>query len=449
MIYVIADDLTGANDTGVQFTKNGYRTTVFILDENESSSETFSGTKCDVVVMDTETRGVEEKVARNSLNKMLKHLDFSDKDIIYKKIDSTLRGNVGAEIEEIMKIFKKQFCIMSPSFPSQQRVTIGGRLLVQKKPLGISGYVDNSQDNPEDSYIPYLLEKQTDCSIGRIDLLEVCKGQDAIKKVLNDLIKEKKKIIVVDSINEEHLRDIVSSGINFNGRFLFSGSAGLANYLAEGHQKKRNIGFDIKNNKDPILIIGGSRNPIMIEQIDSLKSNLGFGELKIDIEQIYSQKNRILNDYAEECLRILNNNQDLVIYTDAINNEKKLINNKLMKEYNLDYKELENEIKEFFGKLVSIVVKNSNIRNLILTGGDIAISVCKELHISNLQILGELLPGIPLTRASYKNNDLNIVTKAGGFGTSDTLNKLVNKFRHKKKNKRVEGRFTISEPKKS
>ncbi|MDD5689096.1 MAG: nucleotide-binding domain containing protein, partial [Caldisericia bacterium] len=94
-------------------------------------------------------------------------------------------------------------------------------------------------------------------------------------------------------------------------------------------------------------------------------------------------------------------------------------------------KELENKIKEFFGILTANIVKEIEVRNLILTGGDVAISVCKELDISKLNILDELLPGIPLARARIKNRDLNIVTKAGGFGKKDTLYELINKFRNR------------------
>ena len=48
MIAIIADDLTGANDTGVQYKKNGYSTTVKIMNDNDVSSSMFKTS--DVVV---------------------------------------------------------------------------------------------------------------------------------------------------------------------------------------------------------------------------------------------------------------------------------------------------------------------------------------------------------------------------------------------------------------
>jgi uncharacterized protein YgbK (DUF1537 family) len=128
--------------------------------------------------------------------------------------------------------------------------------------------------------------------------------------------------------------------------------------------------------------------------------------------------------------KAIKDNCDLVIYTNAIYNERKLINKKLMFKYNISFRELEIKIKTFLGELTSRIVKNSYARNLILTGGDIALGVCSELGISSLTILDELLPGIPLAVANYKNYNLNIVTKAGGFGKEDTLYILVNKLKN-------------------
>ena len=47
-----------------------------------------------------------------------------------------------------------------------------------------------------------------------------------------------------------------------------------------------------------------------------------------------------------------------------------------------------------------------------------------------MNILDELLPGIPLAIANYKNYHLNIVTKAGGFGKEDALYNLINKLKN-------------------
>ena len=427
MIYVIADDLTGANDTGVQFTKKGYNTIVSVLDEQ---STIIIPDNLDVFVLDTETRELESKTARKRLKSILGKININKKDVVYKKVDSTLRGNIGDEIEEIMIILNRDICIFSPSYPSYQRITIGSYLVVDQKPLGLSEYSSNHLEQVENSFIPFLLKKQTDFPVGQIDLKDVVKGQETILSKINELSQKGNKIIVIDSTNEDHLKDIFASGLKFDRSVLFSGSAGLANHFPNINNKSEDLKIKIEDNKGPVIVVAGSRNSIMQDQINYLKNRLNFTELKIDLEQAFSDKDRILDNYAAEGIKAIKGNRDLVIHTNAIYNEEKLINKKLMLKYNIGFRELEVKIKTFLGELISKIIKNSDVRNLILTGGDIALGVCKEIGISNLNVIDELLPGIPLTIAHYKSYHLNIVTKAGGFGKEDTLYHLINKIKN-------------------
>ena len=137
------------------------------------------------------------------------------------------------------------------------------------------------------------------------------------------------------------------------------------------------------------------------------------------------------------CLEAVKGNRDLVIHIDAIYNEDKSINKKMMLKYNLRFRELEVEIKIFLGELTSKIIKNSYVRNLILTGGDVALGVCKELGIYNINILDELLSGISLAIANYKNYKLNITTKAGGFGKEAALYNLIIKLKTIKMEERL------------
>jgi len=427
MKYIIADDLTGANDTGVQFTKKGYNTKVSIFNK-QSTIIIFDN--LDVFVVDTETRELKSKIAREKLRNILKKLNINKNDMIYKKVDSTLRGNVGDEIEEIMNILKKDICVFSPSFPSYQRITVGGYLIVGQKPLGLSEYCCYNSTQVENSFIPFLLKTQTNFPIGQIDLKDVVKGQKTILAKINKLYQKGNKIIVIDSTSEQHLADIFSSGLKFDGSVLFSGSAGLANNFPNTYNQNEDLKINIENSKSPVIVVAGSRNSIMEDQINYLKDRVNFAELKIDLEQIFSNKDGILDNYSTKCIEAVKANRDLVIHTNATYNEEKLINKKLMLKYKLSFRELEIHIKTFLGELISKILKNNCVRNLFLTGGDIALGVCEELDIYDMDILDELLPGIPLAIANYENYKLNIITKAGGFGKKDTLYNLINKLKN-------------------
>ncbi len=428
MLYIIADDLTGANDTGVQFSKKGYNAVVSILEE--SGNIIIPGEdEIDVLVIDTETREVADaKIVRQRLSKVLKKLNFSDKDIFYKKIDSTLRGCIGAELEEMMNFLEKDICVLTPTFPSHQRITVGGYLIVNGRPLGLSKYYNGDLKEGDASFIPSLLRQQTNLSIARIDFLDVTKGQEVIVKKLNKLYQEGNKIIIVDAAEEVHLKDILHSIVKFEGSVLYAGSAGLANHFPEIDNKNRSFPLNMEKNKGPVLIVSGSRNPITKSQITHLKEELKLFDLNIDIEEIWSNSKTILKHYLTDAITVIKNGQHLVIHTDPIYNDKENINNKLMKKYNLSFRELELTIRKFLGELTAEIVRNSSVRNLILTGGDIALGACSALGINNLNIVDELLPGIPLSTVNSKNIPLKIITKAGGFGDKYTLSKLIKKL---------------------
>ncbi len=121
-LAVIADDFTGANDTGVQFSKKGLKTIVVTNTQNvENVLE-----KLDVLVIDTESRVADKKTAYEKVSETVKTLKSHGFEFIYKKLDSTLRGNIGIEIAAAMDAAGVNLALVAPALPSNGRTTIGG-----------------------------------------------------------------------------------------------------------------------------------------------------------------------------------------------------------------------------------------------------------------------------------------------------------------------------------
>ncbi|ODS40557.1 MAG: hypothetical protein A7315_02420 [Candidatus Altiarchaeales archaeon WOR_SM1_79] len=426
MIYVIADDLTGANDTGVQFSKKGYKTVVVVPDRSLCA---FDKSQIDVLVIDTETRHLDSKGARKSIKNILETLDFGEGDIVYKKIDSTLRGNIGIEIDEIMKSLKRNICIFVPSFPSYKRITVGGSLLIQGKSLVKSEYFNDNLRKNEKSHILVLLKSQTDLPISRIDLKDVIKGQEAILQSLKKNLQDRNKIVVIDAVNEEHLSEIYDSSLKLNGSILYAGSAGLASQFAvidyQETGKAKEFNFESEKSNGAVLIISGSRSATTESQILYLKKMTNIFELNIDIEEVLYKRQKILEKYVKDSIQILTKEYCLIIRAIPLFNREMFLKNFIVNK-RVNFRELEVTIQEFFGEVVAKVYKKYAFENLILIGGDTAFGVCSKMGICTLNILDELLPGIPVSFSSLnKYAKLKIVTKAGGFGEEDTLYKLI------------------------
>ncbi len=437
MIYLVADDLTGATDTGVQFSKQGYNTLVTIVDLNIKNNKTLNiNSDTDIFVVDSETRDLSIMEARKRILQIVNQIPVNENDVIYKKVDSTLRGNIGVELDIIMNKFEKDICLFCPAFPSNNRFVIGGYLIVQGEPLGVTEYYRGNLDSGNASYIPVLLKKQSNLPVGKVELKDVIQGKETILKRINYLYKRGKKIIILDALNDQHLKDILLSGNEFNGSVLYSGSAGLANYLSKIY--KTDSSLDLDNNQqidsETFLIVGGSRRNIMNSQINYLKNKLDINEITIDLKNVFSTRKKSLADYISEGERAIKSKQLLVIRPDPSFLEKNMMQN-IINENNLqNHRELEVIIRNFLGELTASLINKSFINNLVLIGGDTAIGVCKALGVDSLRIVDEILPGIPVSSIrNHRYSKIKIATKAGGFGQEETLYNLLMKLHYHNK----------------
>lgn len=429
MIYVIADDLTGASDTGVQLVKKGYSTVVYIATSDDSFNNFKKLQKKDVLVIDTETRELETEQAKNRVCNIIRSLEIGENSIIYKKIDSTLRGNTGVEIKSIMDLLKKDICIISPTFPAYNRITVGGYLIVGDQPLGTSEYYYDHYEPACASYIPSLLEQQTQMPVGLIELKDVIKGREAILEKVIYLYNKGIKIIVADATNNHHLEEILIGSSNFSGSVMYAGSAGLANFLFRIHQERKQEKYNTSEGNNPILVLIGSRNSVMNSQVDYLKKKTDTCELSLNPEEIIINKEGLLKELFSRAVSGLSKKLDIIVRSDPSYSGDKYTTG-ILEKYGLTFRELEVIIRDFLGQLSAKIIEKTDTKKIIITGGDTAVGFCQVLGINSLSIMEEVLPGIPLSKVE-KCNDYNlmVITKAGGFGEEDTLFEMVNKLK--------------------
>lgn len=83
-----------------------------------------------------------------------------------------------------------------------------------------------------------------------------------------------------------------------------------------------------------------------------------------------------------------------------------------------------------FGASVADLLRAGGFSTVLLTGGETAQTVLNHLGIGCLEVLGEALPGIPVTRAVSGDRRLTILTKSGGFGTPQDILRLARIAQH-------------------
>ncbi len=408
---LVADDFTGACDVGAQFRKFGLETVILINPESLKTLHRFF----DVAVVDTESRNVPPEEAYHKVREAVRALREWNVKLIYKKVDSTLRGNLGAEIDAVIDELSLGAVIFSPSFPANGRTTMNGRLYVDGVPLEETEYARDPLNPVETSYIPALIRRQTVREVSLITLKTLRAGFEALRGRIDQLRKDGSQIIVVDAETRDDLKTIAKM-VKEPG-ILLCGSAGLA------EEVPRMIKSSSK--EVPILIVSGSMNTRTLNQISKAERELKVRVLKPDVKRLVGgyeklmevEEGRLLKEAAEA----LAEGRDVTLTLTTIReNIMKAI--KEASELGYGRLKLADAMLRFLGKVSRSLMERYNFTGLILIGGDTAIRVVRALGAEGVKLEGEVSPGIPMGRLIGGDfNGLRVVTKAGGFGGEEAL----------------------------
>jgi len=311
-VVIIADDLTGAADTGVQFAKQGL-TTLVLIEGTHSVGAPVDAAQ--VLALNTNTRHSDRQQAYKIVYDVARVLKKKGVGYIYKKIDSMLRGNVGAEIEAVMDATGIKTALLAPCFPSQGRITVGGYHLVNQVPLQCTEAVHDLKSLlKEESYLPNLIQAQSKRKVGHVSLCIVIRGPYALKEALIEHQKGGDEIIVIDSVTQDHLSTIANAIVAMEMSAIAVGSAGLASELAsfvnrnippqrpsacspEGKTYKfRNIEKDKRGGMvrkgSSVVVICGTKSKASMQQIEKLGQELDVYTADVELEPILKDEHR-------------------------------------------------------------------------------------------------------------------------------------------------------------
>ena len=426
LVGIIADDLTGANDTALQFHLRGANTKI-LLDSSCTPQEK-EGTE--VWALSSESRNVEEWEAVSRVEKAVKSFveNFSF-DYYYKKIDSTLRGHIAVETLTMLDILGYDAAIIIPAFPQEGRITVGGYHLLKGVPLGRTEMAMDPHSPILESHVPTLLKSQLKDEqkdlIGTIDLKTVMNGAGPILIKINELIKEGKKLIVADSTSITDIEQIALAIKKCDKKLLPTGTAAGAQVLGKfwlsGIEKERET---IKLEKLPKFIVSGTATQITAEQIAKLEQSDDYDNVNFIALGIKDILNGVCDDLVERVINNLKSGVTVVVHTshlitnfDGFSDDS--FNAELTKE------KLASKITDYLAELTRRVLEQINVI-LITLGGETSYKCCKAINSNELKLVDEVAPAISIC------SDINkkwIVTKSGNLGNTKTLIEILNYFR--------------------
>ena len=419
--FLIADDLTGGADAGAQFAKRALNTLLVLYNENERIN--FSKYTCqDVLVVNTDSRGLSPEKASSLLSNLFRNYKKEIFPIIYKKIDSTLRGNIGYEIDAILKEMNGSLCFMAPSYPEQNRRLVGGIMMVGEKPLAFSEAVQHTTSPVQESHVFKILQDQSHNHVGWIDLTHVASSSEGLLKAVREEKKRGSKIIIFDAVSRQDLKHIADVGFSIEPKPLFVGSAGLAEEVAKQLSPSRKRVIQGIRPFKHILVVSGSASSITHQQLRRIE-NKDTPSFEITKSLIFGKGTGEEKELSEKVA------SSLSLGITILKTPSKIIASKDSTD-----PPLHQRITKALATIVLLAIRASKIKpsdlTFVLTGGETAQHIINGLGPEEIKIEGELLEGIVKGHLRGGNWDgLTVVTKAGAFGKEDALKRIISMIR--------------------
>ncbi|WP_404330305.1 four-carbon acid sugar kinase family protein [Mesobacillus maritimus] len=404
-VLIMADDFTGALDTGVQFSNYGVNTVVTSDLEFEFSETT---DQIDVLVFNTETRYLNKSEAYEVIKKIALKAKDENIQYIFKKVDSALRGNVASELRALSDVFEDVSIPFIPAYPEQNRFSYEGILHIDSIPVSESVFGQDPYEPVTESHIPSLLLKEADLKTYITKEYKIPPNEE--------------RILLIESHSDEEMLSQANELFKNGALNVTVGCAGFAKALATIIYKKRAV--NQTDSKLPLLIVCGSVNPVTKKQIAFAEVN-GFERISLTIEQLWDKQYWDTGKGQEQINHYLSIEQPLMIETYGKVSTDKV--NPLSDQRN----ELRFRIGQSLGYLVKNLMSNGIKRTLLFTGGDTLYQSMRVLGITEIKPLNELFPGIVLGSIDYQDENHYIITKSGGLGDEDLFIKLNELIRNK------------------
>lgn len=387
-ISIISDDFTGANDVGIQVKEYGVKV---------CSTININKNSCDVNVISTETRNVKQEDAYNKVKEIFIKLKSNGFDKFYKKIDSTLRGNIKSEIDAILENLEEeeQICLVI-AFPKMGRKILNGVHYLWDKPLLKTEFAKDPVSPVKDDNLLSIIGNDKKELIKHFKLSNI-RNEEFVKEIR----KSKNKILIFDTETEEELEKICKILVNEKKDKYVVGSAGGIEYLMKYWGYK----------KDKVLIVSGSCSNKSIEQINHFEK-----KYKNDIDIIN------LDVLKKENVK-LNLKKDILIKSLKTREEMYFMLEKY-KSNGIEEKEATNIISDYIAEETIEIAKEYNIKKIIILGGETSLKIINKLKINGLNIKFKIDTGVVVSDSF--NKEYMIITKPGAFGEKDVLERGYN-----------------------
>jgi uncharacterized protein YgbK (DUF1537 family) len=412
-LLIIADDFTGALDTGVQFAASGANTRVVTsagYDFRQVDPEV------QVLVMDAETRHLSPNEAFDIVYDIATKAIEQKIPYLYKKTDSALRGNIGSELTAMLEAAGGNTLSFLPAFPKMRRWTKEGVHFIGDVPVSESVFGNDPFEPVTCSYIPQVIGNQSQVKV----TVKTAENRNVPMTWSGKGNQQEPEILVWDAETDEELEVLGQYLYDEDQMHLTAGCAGFAAVLPELLGLKEESRPDIKL-ASGFLVICGSMNPITTAQLDFAEKS-GFLRIRLQPEErldkefwTSSKGQKKLSQWKELMVQhscVILDSNDLPGREDTMD---------YAKAHGLCLDEIRVRIAASYGNILKALLEDGLESTLMITGGDTLLGCMEQLGVREMEPVCELAPGTVLSRFSLGEKINQVISKSGGFGQETLL----------------------------
>ena len=418
---VIADDLTGSNATCSLFKKIGLRAASILKLQGDINYDV------DVISYSTASRGLDKEEAYKKVSEAIKILKNKDVLVYNKRIDSTLRGNIGTEINAMLdNLEDDRIAVVIPSYPDSGRIVVNKTMLVNGVLLENSDAGKDPKTPIKTSCVESLIQKGIKYSSTYFTLSDIEQPIEEIVKKIQEAIK-KSRVLIFDAVNNEDIIKISKAVIHSNINIITVDPGPFTLYYSRELQKKNHL-------EKKILMVIGSVTATTKKQIEYILQEEDIFLVKMKVEDFF-EKETCLKEIERVISYIKKGiaSYDLfLVTTSPIGDEKKADLQKLAENLNTTVEEISKIIANTLTEtVVKILKETEKFEGVYSSGGDITIALLEKLKAIGVEIREEVIPLAAYGRiigGDFPN--LKLVSKGGMVGDEKTIKLCLHKIKN-------------------
>ncbi|MCG5051794.1 MAG: hypothetical protein KA712_02435 [Myxococcales bacterium] len=381
-VGIVADDLTGAIDAASAFMARHYRARILRLGVRPSEP-----VRVPVAAFDTDSRACDSVEAWGRLQEATSHPAIRKADVLFKKIDSTLRGQPARETADVLALLKRDLVVVTPAHPAQGRLFVDGALWVHGKPVSQTRYARD--DSAPASAKPLAAQFQECLPAARV----VTGVQPPVP------LEGEVTVWVADASTPEELTGVAAFALAHAARGVIAGAAGLAGALAELLARVDHPTEDAhaRPSKPPRLFVVGSRADESRRQIERLCASGGGHLWQIDPTR----------EPGGELVSLPAENVPVVLAPHPAIEASPA------------------QVARALARAAHELVDRWSLHAVFACGGDTAGALLDSLGVKSFGSQGEVTRGVCRSLVRYGSRTLEFFTKPGGFGDENVLLELL------------------------